>query len=286
MGDRRDLVIEYIAKTCEAMAGPGSTTLDPLFALQDLTAECGGPAGCGWDAAAAWLRSLAAEPDWEARYNDAEARCADLERRLAATRHIPPASRMGWYVCCVVDSRGETIATFHMEVPGGEPISEVARREATHYLQTHHVRGAPPVRLVLIPTTADLTTIGPEVDARIVDPESDDELPSLEEARRELRAEGIDPDELGRRMRERVESMLREVTPDVCAEVPLSVGDLVITDDGTHGVIVCVQPLTACWDLHTAPPSPHAPRGGFMPRRWSVIPCPRGYTPKRREAAP
>lgn len=111
-------------------------------------------------------------------------------------------------------------------------------------------------------------------------------LPSLEEARRELRAEGIDPDELGRRMRERVESMLREVTPDVCAEVPLSVGDLVITDDGTHGVIVCVQPLTACWDLHTAPPSPHAPRGGFMPRRWSVIPCPRGYTPKRREAAP
>jgi hypothetical protein len=118
------------------------------------------------------------------------------------------------------------------------------------------------------------------------DPESDDELPSLEEARRELRAEGIDPDELGRRMRERVESMLREVTPDVCAEVPLSVGDLVITDDGTHGVIVCVQPLTACWDLHTAPPSPHAPRGGFTPRRWSVIPCPRGYTPKRREAAP
>ena len=73
---------------------------------------------------------------------------------------------------------------------------------------------------------------------------------------------------------------------DVRAEVPLSVGDLVITDDGTHGVIVCVQPLTACWDLHTAPPSPHAPRGGFMPRRWSVIPCPRGYTPKRREAAP
>ena len=37
------------------------------------------------------------------------------------------------------------------------------------------------------------------------------ELPSLEEARRELRAEGIDPDELGRRMRERVESMLRAV---------------------------------------------------------------------------
>lgn len=123
-------------------------------------------------------------------------------------------------------------------------------------------------------------------DLSLHDPESDDELPSLEEARRELRAEGIDPDELGRRMRERVESMLREVTPDVCAEVPLSVGDLVITDDGTHGVIVCVQPLTACWDLHTAPPSPHAPRGGFTPRRWSVIPCPRGYTPKRREAAP
>lgn len=44
------------------------------------------------------------------------------------------------------------------------------------------------------------------------DPDSADELPSLEEARRELRAEGIDPDELGRRMRERVESMLRAVT--------------------------------------------------------------------------
>ena len=41
------------------------------------------------------------------------------------------------------------------------------------------------------------------------DPDSADELPSLEESRRELRAEGIDPDELGRRMRERVESMLR-----------------------------------------------------------------------------
>lgn len=52
------------------------------------------------------------------------------------------------------------------------------------------------------------------------DPESDDELPSLEEARSSLRAEGIDPDELGRRMRERVESMLREVTPDVCAVTP------------------------------------------------------------------
>ena len=110
------------------------------------------------------------EPDWEALHNDAEARCADLERRLAATQHIPPASRMGWYVCCVVDARGVTIASFHVHVPGGSPISEIVRREAAHHLRTHHVRGAPPVRLVVIPTTADLTTIGPEVDVRIVDP--------------------------------------------------------------------------------------------------------------------
>lgn len=52
------------------------------------------------------------------------------------------------------------------------------------------------------------------------DPDSADELPSLEESRRELRAEGIDdPDELGRRMRERVKSMLRR-TPDATEQSP------------------------------------------------------------------
>lgn len=98
-----------------------------------------------------------AAPDLGREVLELRARCADLERRLAATRHIPPASRMGWFVCCVVDARGETIASLHVHVPGGSPISQVVRREAKHHLQTHHVRGAPPVRFVVIPTTADLS---------------------------------------------------------------------------------------------------------------------------------
>lgn len=108
--------------------------------------------------------------DWQALYEDSERRCLDLERRLNSARRIPPAARHGWYVCCIVDARGETIASFHLEVPGGDPISEVARREAAHYLQTHHIRGVPPVRFVLIPTTADLCTIGPEVEVWVVEP--------------------------------------------------------------------------------------------------------------------
>lgn len=100
-----------------------------------------------------------------------EEEVADLQRRLGATRRIPPASRDGWYVCCIVDSRGLTIASFHVHVPGGESIPKVTRREAKHYLQTHAVRGVRPVRYVLIPTASDLCTIGPEVRVRIVEPD-------------------------------------------------------------------------------------------------------------------
>lgn len=62
----------------------------------------------------------------------------------------------------------------------------------------------------------------------------------------------------------------------------LTEGSLVITDDGTHGVIVCTDPLTACWDMSTAPPASCEPRGNIPPRRFQLLRCPLGYAPKLR----
>lgn len=108
--------------------------------------------------------------DWQALYEDSERRCLDLERRLNSARRIPPAARHGWFVCCIVDSRGLTVGSLHVQVEGGDSIPDTTRREVAHYLQNRHVRGVPPVRYVMIPVTADLCTIGPEVEVWVVEP--------------------------------------------------------------------------------------------------------------------
>lgn len=108
--------------------------------------------------------------DWQALYEDSERRCLELERRLNSARCIPAAARHGWFVCCIVDSTGYTISSLHVQVQGGDSIPDTTRREVAHHLQTHHVRGVPPVRYVMIPITADLCTIGPEVRVWVVEP--------------------------------------------------------------------------------------------------------------------
>ena len=95
---------------------------------------------------------------------------AGAKRIHRNARSIPPASRDGWYVCCIVDSRGLTIGSFHLQAQGGEVIATVTRREVAHHLETRGVRGVPPIQYILIPTATDLCTIGPEVEVRIVQP--------------------------------------------------------------------------------------------------------------------